>query len=81
MANLSIKNLSVSVEGQNILENISLEVPAGETHVLMGPNGSGKSTLSNVLLGNILNLFLESALRTFYAKQWRKEKTLKTSLF
>jgi len=52
MANLSIKNLSVSVEGQNILENISLEVPAGETHVLMGPNGSGKSTLSNVLLGN-----------------------------
>ena len=52
MANLSIRDLSASVDGQNILKNISLDVPAGETHVLMGPNGSGKSTLSNVLLGN-----------------------------
>ena len=52
MSSLSINNLSVQVEGKNILKSISLEVPAGETHVLMGPNGSGKSTLSNVLLGN-----------------------------
>lgn len=52
MSSLSISNLSVQVEGKNILKSVSLEVPAGETHVLMGPNGSGKSTLSNVLLGN-----------------------------
>ncbi len=52
VSSLSIKNLSVRVDDTEILNSLSLEVPAGETHVLMGPNGSGKSTLSNVLLGN-----------------------------
>ena len=48
---LSIKNLSVSIEGKKILNNLSLEINEGEVHAIMGPNGSGKSTLSNVLAG------------------------------
>lgn len=48
---LSIKNLYVSVEGQEILKGINLEVKPGEIHAIMGPNGSGKSTLANVLAG------------------------------
>jgi len=48
---LSIKNLSVSIEGKKILNNFSLEMNAGEVHAIMGPNGCGKSTLSNVLAG------------------------------
>jgi Fe-S cluster assembly ATP-binding protein len=48
---LSIKNLYVSVEGQEILKGINLEIKAGEVHAIMGPNGSGKSTLANVLAG------------------------------
>lgn len=48
---LSIKNLYVSVEGQEILKGINLEVKPGEVHAIMGPNGSGKSTLANVLVG------------------------------
>ena len=48
---LSIKNLYVSVEGQEILKGINLEVKPGEVHAIMGPNGSGKSTLANVLAG------------------------------
>ncbi len=48
---LSIKNLYVSVDGQEILKGINLEVKHGEIHAIMGPNGSGKSTLANVLVG------------------------------
>jgi len=48
---LSIKNLSVAIEGKKILKNFSLEINEGEIHAIMGPNGSGKSTLSHVLAG------------------------------
>jgi len=48
---LDIKNLSVSVEGNNILNDFNLHINKGEVHAIMGPNGSGKSTLANILAG------------------------------
>lgn len=48
---LSIKNLKAEIDGKQILNDLSLEVGAGEVHAIMGPNGSGKSTLANVLAG------------------------------
>ena len=48
---LSIKNLHASIEGQEILKGINLNVKPGEIHAIMGPNGSGKSTLASVLAG------------------------------
>ena len=49
---LSVTNLDVAVNGGMILNELNLEVQAGEVHAIMGPNGSGKSTLANVLAGH-----------------------------
>ena len=48
---LEVKNLSVSIDGRKILDNLDLTVRDGEVAALMGPNGSGKSTLSHVIAG------------------------------
>ena len=49
---LEIRNLHASVDGNEILNGISLTVNKGEIHAIMGPNGSGKSTLAKVLAGH-----------------------------
>src|ERR1700684_1086197 len=49
MSLLEIRNLHVSVGGNEILKGSALTVNAGEVHSIMGPNGSGKSTLAQVL--------------------------------
>ncbi|WP_147615780.1 Fe-S cluster assembly ATPase SufC [Treponema pectinovorum] len=51
---LQIKDLSVKIDKNQVLNGVNLEIGAGETHVLMGPNGAGKSTLGYAILGNPL---------------------------
>ena len=38
-------------EGTDVLKNVSFEIPAGKTVVVMGPSGSGKSTIIDLVLG------------------------------
>ena len=46
-----VKNLNFSVDDQNILSNISLEIFKAEYIAIIGPNGGGKTTLIRMLLG------------------------------
>lgn len=44
---LNVNNLSFSIDGKTILDNISFSVNEGEWLMIVGPNGSGKSTIVN----------------------------------
>src|SRR5210317_1242010 len=53
---LEVKDLQVSINENQILNNLNLIINEGEIHAIMGPNGSGKSTLSKVLAGPAYNI-------------------------
>ncbi len=48
---LNIKNLTVAIEGKEIIKGLNLQVNKGEVHAIMGPNGTGKSTLAAAITG------------------------------
>ncbi|MBY5164339.1 Fe-S cluster assembly ATPase SufC [Salsipaludibacter albus] len=52
MAELSIRDLTVRVDGTDILKGVTLDLEKGKTLALMGPNGSGKSTLAYAIAGH-----------------------------
>ncbi|MBQ7185713.1 MAG: ATP-binding cassette domain-containing protein [Alphaproteobacteria bacterium] len=49
---LEIKNLSVSLDGKKLLDDINISVETGARHLLSGHNGCGKSTLVGTIAGN-----------------------------
>jgi branched-chain amino acid transport system ATP-binding protein len=50
---LRARGLSRRFGGLTAVENLSLELYAGQAHAVIGPNGAGKSTLINLLSGAI----------------------------
>lgn len=51
---LSIKDVSLAIQGHTILQRVSFDVTKGEVVGLIGPNGSGKTTLFNILSGFLM---------------------------
>lgn len=51
MAQLSVRNVSKSFDGKEIIKNINLDLNAGEVVCLLGVSGGGKTTLFNVISG------------------------------
>ena len=51
--NLKIQNVSFSIRGRLIVNDVSITVNPGEIVGLMGPNGAGKTTTFNLAVGNI----------------------------
>ncbi len=47
---IDVQNLSVTLQGKEVLKNISFHIPERTINAIIGPNGSGKSTLLKALL-------------------------------
>ena len=50
---LKVENLDLSFDDLVLADNMSFELEASKTHVIIGPNGTGKSTLLKTLFGDI----------------------------
>ena len=48
---LKVENLSVILDGQRIIKDVSFELKKEEVLAIVGPNGAGKSVLLKTLLG------------------------------
>ena len=48
---LKTQNIYYNIGNKKILNDISVEFPAGEFHIILGPNGSGKSSFLKIFSG------------------------------
>ena len=53
MEKIAVKQLTAQIEGKTILQDISFEVEAGQSLVIIGESGSGKTLLTKILIGQL----------------------------
>jgi len=59
---ISVRDLSVSLAGKTVLDNISLDIPSNQVTALIGPSGCGKSSLLRSF--NRMNELVDEAITT-----------------
>lgn len=50
---LELDNLALSIGGQTLVRDLSLQLAPGQLHVVIGPNGTGKTSLLRALFGEL----------------------------
>ena len=50
---ITLKNITKTFNGVDVLKNINLKIKEGETLGILGRSGSGKSVLINMLRGTL----------------------------
>lgn len=50
---LKLEHVNKSFGGNNVIQDLSIELKAGNIHALLGANGTGKTTLLNIINGQI----------------------------
>jgi Fe-S cluster assembly ATP-binding protein len=51
MGILEITDLSLIINGKQILKNLNINIWESHIHAIVGPNGAGKSTLASAIIG------------------------------
>jgi Fe-S cluster assembly ATP-binding protein len=51
MGVLELKNVSLTLGGKQVLNDLTVDFWEGHVHALVGPNGAGKSTLASTIMG------------------------------
>ena len=51
MGILEVKELTLKLNGKNILDNLTIDFWEGHIHAVVGPNGAGKSTFAYTVMG------------------------------
>jgi Fe-S cluster assembly ATP-binding protein len=49
---LEVENLHLTLNGNSIINDLSLHVDKGEIHGILGENGTGKTTIANLIMGS-----------------------------
>ena len=50
---IRLRDITVSLGGRTILEDFSLDIPAGKVTAVMGPSGAGKTTVMRLITGQL----------------------------
>lgn len=71
---LKVQDLSVSLGGQNRVNQVSLEAKNGELLAIIGPNGAGKSTLLKLISGELQTDVGQVLIADIHRADWHRQQ-------